>query len=173
MIGTKSNITAGQIVALSDEAKAIPTILSGVLDAKIKETKAAIADFEKRQGVVKTLDQAEAVLKSAQAKVDAAVGEAQAKVKADAAAAATLMEQATAKMKGADAREKETADGLARLIVERNQLIAAKAQIATKTAELDARTLSLDGLAASLTKRQAKLTADQQAFNKKLEALKV
>ncbi len=56
-----TSLTADQIIALRDEALAMPALLSGALDGKIAEIKAASAKLSEQQGIVLTLDAAKKV----------------------------------------------------------------------------------------------------------------
>ena len=176
MTATKS-YTADNIINLADEMKAVPAILSGVLDEKIATARTLIADLQKRQGIVDTIEKANAVVDKTKADIDAHRQEAQDKISAQAYQANALLKAATEKMAAADIRDRETADGMAKLVVARNQFSAAQKsaqdEINAKLADIDQNVTVINGRKNELDAAEKKLKQDQATVNARLEALKV
>lgn len=128
-------VSASDLIALRAESLALPILLSGVLDAKIEELKAA---EEKTSAAINDAAQQVADAKAASAKVDA--------------------DRASL--------DKDIAD------FESAKKVAADNAAALK-ASLDGRQKSVAGQEATVRDAQAKLKADQQAFNDRLQALKL
>jgi hypothetical protein len=176
MTKSGSTMSASNIITLRDEALAMPIILSGVLDAKIAETRAAIDALNQREGIVQTLDQAHQIKHEAEAHAAAAFTAAKEQAEAAQATAKKMADDAAQKVKDADVREKQTMAGIAKLSVDRAQFDATKATdikvMDQRAKALDARESDVAAAETALRDAQQKLQADRQAFNKRLEALK-
>jgi hypothetical protein len=171
MTATRS-ISAESIVASHAEALALPVILSGVLDAKIAECKAAMAALDARQQVTATLEEAAKI--KADAETAAAALLAQAKVDANTVTVTAKQAADDAAMRQAKVTAAEQANA-----TERERLANVKLTLEVQANALNTREASLVALGQQLDirrntqdKAEAKLKADTAALNASLDALK-
>jgi len=166
-------ITAESVIGLADEAKALPVILTGVLDGKIAQVKALLVELKERQGIVATMDAAEAEFSRNKALIDDHSQRAMETINAASAAASTLMDQANAKMTAATQREQSSLAVQELINQAQHETAERAAEVGRLRDDLNSKASGLAQRATDLDKREAKLRADQAVVNARLDALKV
>jgi hypothetical protein len=167
------SMTADKILAIHDDTVAMPVILSGVLDAKIAETRAAIADLASRQGIAQTMDQANKALADAtalKAKAEQHLADAQVTAQKVIDAAHQKMDEANIRNDQTIAAAKVAATQSADVETRRKQH---EDDFERMRAGISSRQSALDAQAGTLDQREAKLKTDREAFNARIEALKL
>lgn len=170
-------ITAENVIALHEQAAAMPVLLTGVLDAKIAEVKTLLADLAARQGIVDTLEaarkEAASIVAKAKTSTEQTLAAAEAKM-FDATSQQTAAQQA---LDDANARQSVSvikAQELTASIAKAEKDNAArKDELAQIAAKLDAGVKDLAAREAELAANQEKLKADRAEINRRLEALRV
>ena len=161
------------LIEIPAEHIAVMEILKGTFDDEIKRVAELRDELKARQDVDQTLEKATAALADAEAKQAAAQKEL-----ADAnEQAQTMLEQARdavtqAMQTNADADAKAAKTETARSIFEAEKANAQEL-MDQRGAALDLRESQLAATAAKVGEDQRQLAMDREAFNKKLEALKV
>jgi hypothetical protein len=162
-----------RLIEIPAEHIAVTEILKGTFDDEIKRITTLRDELKARQDVDQTLEKATAALADAEAKQAAAKKEL-----ADANdQAQTMLAQARdavtqAMQTNADADAKAAKTETARSIFEAEKANAQEL-MDQRSAALDLRESQLAGMAAKVGEDQRQLAMDREAFNKKLEALKV
>ena len=176
MTTTHSPLSAESIVSLHDQAVAMPVILSGVIDAKIAELKAIQADLVARQGIVDTVEQAQAVLDKANADATAILTAAQVTADKNTTDAAQKLAAAESLLDQALKREEETSSMQSTIRAQRAQLdadiVARNAAVDALQAQSEKRLADVEMREKSLALGMQRLKDDRAAFNAKLDALK-
>lgn len=169
-------MSAENIVSLHDEAVAMPVILSGVLDAKVAELREIQADLVTRQGIVKTVEEAKALLTATEEQSKVTLRNAKEVEDAAAVTAKEMTDAAKVKMDAALALENETLKERAKLQAASDAFGVGEAEqikrFAAQQKELDQRTKAMDEREQILAAGEHGLEVLRAEFNKKLEALK-
>lgn len=152
---------------------AVQEILKGTFDDEIARVTALRDELRARQTVDQTLEKARAALIDAEAKQDAAD-----KILADANfQAQQITDKANKMMADATAQAAQMASDAAKVASDRSLFEADKANaielMNQRSAALDLRESQLADMASKLGEQQRQLAVDREAFNKKLEALRV
>lgn len=152
---------------------AVLEILKGTFDDEIARVTALRDELKARQDVDQTLEKATVALADAQEKQDAAN-----KRLYDAKfQAGNLIASANKLLEAANTRAADAADAAAKVASSKSVFEADKANATElmdqRSAALDLRESQLAAMAAKMGEDQRQLAVDREAFNKKLEALKV
>jgi len=166
-------ISAESILDLSEQAAALPAVLSGVLDTRIAELKKLKADLDAKTAIAKTVDAANKLLEDAKTKAAALVAQAEVDANSSRVAGKAVADTAASKLAEADKRAQEveaTARTLASNVDAYNRnntalMAAIEANNATARA-LDVRKATLDADVIRMNDLSKKLTA-------RLDALKI
>ena len=162
-----------RLIEIPAEHVAIMEILKGTFDDEIARVTALRDELKARQDVDQTLEKATAALTDAQAKQEVAQ-----KALDDANfQAQQITDKANKLLADATAQSTQAASDAAKVASDRSIFEADKANATElmdqRSAALDLRESQLAAMAAKVGEDQRQLAVEREAFNKKLEALKV
>ena len=170
---TTTRFNVDQLIEIPAQHVAVHEILKGTFDDEIARITALRDELKARQSVDQTLEQATAALADAKAKQEAAD-----KALDDAKfQAANIMTSAQTVAAQANAQAQQAASDAAKVASDRSIFEADKANaielMDQRSAALDLRESQLATAAAKIGEDQRNLAVEREAFNRKLEALKV
>lgn len=170
---TTTRFVVDHLIEIPAQHIAVMEILKGTFDDEIKRVTELRDELKARQEVDQTLEKATALHAEAKQKADAAD-----KLLADTKfQTQQTFDSARSTMESALAQAKQVSNDAAKIVLDRSVFEAErqneKELLDQRSAALDLRESQLAAMAGKLGEEQRKLAVEREAFNAKLEALRV